>query len=418
MVEAKIFIVADTLAAAILAVGFLSAYLYDRRLAAFGWWTWFFALLGMSLATTVLDPNSHDVFRRVVTWSSLFGAAASGAMAMHSEGSLSSRPHFEIVSGAILLCSAGTVLVVLDAPHVTWIAVGPIPTLIIFLGTIWRILAKTALPLIDVITAVAVILGAALLTWRSYWMITLSGDLPSRVLDSLPHFSLPPTATGPVQLIMPVPIEKPLIMALLTILVLFAVAVSAILRAALTAIRTMRERSSTDSLSGLLNRGAFDEEAELAIHAAGHRPVTVVAFDIDHFKLVNDTGGHACGDRVIASLGSIIHEAIADGHIAGRIGGEEFAIVIPGGHLGTGRLLAEAIRTRLSACDFGPEIPWPITLSGGVAERAAHEPLHQLMARADKALYQAKQTGRDRIVIGNAPDRMPTDLALAQTQHG
>lgn len=418
MVEAEILIVADTLAAIILAVGFLVAYLYDRRLAAFGWWTLFFALIGVSLATTVIDPAAEVVWRKAVTWSALFGAAVVGALAMHHEGSIPTRPNFEIVAGAILLCSAGTTLVVLDAPYATWIAIGPIPTLFVALGVLWRILTKAAVPLIDLGTAGVVLLSTCLLGLRSYWLLTLDGAMQTGSFQPPPHFVIPPNAIGPVPLPGPVPIEKPLILALLTILFLLIIAVSAILRAALTAIRHMRERSSIDSLSGLRNRGAFDEAAETAIHAAGRRPVAVVLFDIDHFKLVNDTGGHACGDRVIAGLGSIIHEMITDGQIAGRIGGEEFAILLPGGNLGTARLLAETIRTRLSACDFSPDIPWPITLSGGVAERGGNEPLHLLMARADKALYQAKQTGRDRIVAAAALDQAPVEPNLAQTQHG
>ncbi len=418
MVDFEIFIVADTLAAIILAAGFLAAYLYDRRLATFGWWTWFFVLIAASLATTVLDPSSEVVWRKIATWSSLFGAVVIATLAMHREGSIPTRPHIEIIAGTILLFCAGIVLIAVDAPHTSWVAIGPIPTLIVTLGAAWRILAKTALPLIDIGTAISLIIAAALLGVRSYWMITLENSLRAKLFGDLPHFTVPPNAIGQMDLVVPSQIEKPLILALLTILVLLAIAVSAFLRAALDAIRSVRERSAIDSLSGLLNRGSFDEAAELAIQATGRRSIAVATFDIDHFKRVNDTGGHACGDRVIAGLGGIIRDAIADGQIAGRIGGEEFAVLIPGGHVSTARLLAEAIRTRLCTSDFGPEIPWQITLSGGVAERVENEPLHLLMARADKALYQAKQSGRDRIAIADTPDRAPTKLVLAQTQHG
>ena len=418
MVDFEIFIVADTLAAIILAVGFLAAYLYDRRLAAFRWWTWFFALIAVSLATTVLDPSSDVVWRKIATWSSLFGAIVIATLAMYREGSIPTRPNTEIIAGTILLFCAGIVLVAVDAPHASWAAIGPIPTLIVTLGAVWRMLARTALPLIDVITAAALVIAAALLGMRSYWMITLENSLHDEILGELVRFGIPPNAISPMDLAAPTAIEKPLIVALLTILVLLAIAVSAFLRAALDAIRSVREHSAIDSLSGLLNRGSFDEAAELAIQATGRRSIAVATFDIDHFKRVNDTGGHACGDRVINGLGGIIRDTIADGQIAGRIGGEEFAVLLPGGHLGAARLLAEAIRTRLSASDFGPEIPWQITLSGGIAERMENEPLHLLMARADKALYQAKQDGRDRIVSATTPDRTPTKMVLAQTQHG
>ena len=95
----------------------------------------------------------------------------------------------------------------------------------------------------------------------------------------------------------------------------------------------------------------------------------------------------------------MIREALSDHQIAGRIGGEEFAVILPGSNLGTARLFAEAVRTRFSACEFGPDIDWTVTVSGGVAARQDSEPLHALMARADQALYAAKRAGRDRVAM-------------------
>ncbi|MBU1175719.1 MAG: GGDEF domain-containing protein [Alphaproteobacteria bacterium] len=166
-----------------------------------------------------------------------------------------------------------------------------------------------------------------------------------------------------------------------------------------------RERALTDGLSGLLNTEGFVDGASLALAAAGGLPVSAIVFDIDAFAAVNRAGGPAAGDRVIAALGSIVAEAITDRHVAGRIGGEAFAVVLPGLDLGATRLFAEAVRIRFSACDFGEEVPWKLTVSAGAAERRPDEPLHAMVARADRALHAAKQAGRDRVFVAtDVPD--------------
>ena len=93
-------------------------------------------------------------------------------------------------------------------------------------------------------------------------------------------------------------------LSLVTILMLLTLAISTVMRAAVNAIQGVRERSATDTLSGLLNRASFDERAGAAAASALSGGLCVVAFDIDHFKQVNDTAGHATGDRVISALGS------------------------------------------------------------------------------------------------------------------
>ncbi|TIS06246.1 MAG: GGDEF domain-containing protein, partial [Mesorhizobium sp.] len=94
-------------------------------------------------------------------------------------------------------------------------------------------------------------------------------------------------------------------------------------------------KSETDTLSRLLNRGGFERHAELALRDAVRRgvPVALVIADLDHFKRINDSYGHACGDRVIETFAGLLREAAAEHHVAGRIGGEEFAIILPGTNL-------------------------------------------------------------------------------------
>ena len=168
----------------------------------------------------------------------------------------------------------------------------------------------------------------------------------------------------------------------------------------------MTSRSETDTLSGLLNRGGFTKHAQLALREAMRRgvPVALVIADIDHFKAINDSFGHASGDRVIEVFAGFLREAAADHHVAGRIGGEEFAILLPGTNLAAARLFAEGARSAFGSL---PILGLPpnrrCTASFGVAELAAGEKFDNLMRRADSALYQAKNGGRDCVRVASGP---------------
>ena len=139
--------------------------------------------------------------------------------------------------------------------------------------------------------------------------------------------------------------------------------------------------------------------------------MTLVISDLDHFKSINDSYGHASGDRVIEAFSQFIHESKAGHHIAGRIGGEEFAIILPGTHLAAARLFAEGARSAFSALPIeGLPASRRFTASFGVAELVAGEGIDQLMRRADAALYEAKKDGRDcvRIAAGSMVE-LPAD---------
>jgi diguanylate cyclase (GGDEF)-like protein len=168
----------------------------------------------------------------------------------------------------------------------------------------------------------------------------------------------------------------------------------------LDAMRDLRAESMTDLLSGLLNRRGFEEHGRKALaHTDGIGvPAVLLICDIDHFKSVNDRFGHACGDHVIAAFGRCLSDAAGAEHVTARIGGEEFAVVLTGANLKTGRLFAEAVRNACSTL-MVPEMPedYTVTASFGVAEKQAGEDLTSLMRRADAALYEAKRRGRDRV---------------------
>jgi diguanylate cyclase (GGDEF)-like protein len=179
------------------------------------------------------------------------------------------------------------------------------------------------------------------------------------------------------------------------------------------ALAEATSKSETDTLSRLFNRGGFERHADRAIRDAVRRgvPVALVIADLDYFKNINDTYGHACGDRVIEAFAGFLREAAADHHVAGRIGGEEFAIILPGTNLAAARLFAEGARNAFSALPIeGLPADHRCSASFGVAELAADEGFADLLRRADAALYEAKNAGRDcvRVSIGARRRHTPT----------
>jgi diguanylate cyclase (GGDEF)-like protein/PAS domain S-box-containing protein len=168
-------------------------------------------------------------------------------------------------------------------------------------------------------------------------------------------------------------------------------------------------QATTDTLTGVLNRGGFEEQARKAFATARRHkvPVSVIAVDLDHFKRINDTYGHGAGDAVLKHTAAALSGAIReDVDIIGRTGGEEFLIVLP--HIDTAgaMLLAERLRATIAASPArfeGVEGGIALTASFGVASIAQDDDSHEDMARrADTALYAAKRAGRDRVVASNA----------------
>lgn len=162
----------------------------------------------------------------------------------------------------------------------------------------------------------------------------------------------------------------------------------------------MTSRSETDMLSGVLNRRGFHEHGEraLAKAAAAGQAATLIAADLDHFKRINDSFGHAAGDAVIAHFARLLRDGADGTALVGRMGGEEFALLLIGADLARGRVLAETVRQRFR-CDRAPDlgVEGPLSASFGVAQQGAGESLAQLEERADAALYRAKEEGRDQV---------------------
>jgi diguanylate cyclase (GGDEF)-like protein len=166
----------------------------------------------------------------------------------------------------------------------------------------------------------------------------------------------------------------------------------------------LAEQARTDDLTGLANRRAFVEalDREYARYRRYRRPLSLLAIDVDHFKLVNDTWGHAAGDAALRRLANMLTANVRSFDVVGRIGGEEFAVLMP--DCGARQAASRADILRAAVHNGAPTWEHPITVSIGVATipDGASTP-EQLHDAADGALYRAKGAGRDRVEA--APDR-------------
>lgn len=161
----------------------------------------------------------------------------------------------------------------------------------------------------------------------------------------------------------------------------------------------LAKQARVDFLTGIYNRRMFDQmlEAELARLARHDSMLSLIMFDIDHFKKVNDNLGHAGGDLVLQKIAELVSGRIRSHDIFCRWGGEEFIILLPANSLFQAAALAEILCTLISQYDFKNGMQ--ITSSFGVAEYQHKETPHSFVKRADTALYRAKQQGRNQVVI-------------------
>jgi diguanylate cyclase (GGDEF)-like protein len=158
--------------------------------------------------------------------------------------------------------------------------------------------------------------------------------------------------------------------------------------------------ATVDPMTGLSNRRHFLALADAAVSASGsgHRPLSAIMIDIDHFKRVNDSYGHRVGDRVIEEVGARLRSAMREGDIVGRYGGEEFALLVPAG-AGSAKDVADRLLELVRGEPIEtPAGPLHITVSVGVAHQGVVHDLATLLERADQALYQAKRKGRNQVV--------------------
>ncbi|MHA6687978.1 GGDEF domain-containing protein [Mesorhizobium sp. A556] len=207
------------------------------------------------------------------------------------------------------------------------------------------------------------------------------------------------------------------------------IALTLLTAAALDMMGILKMESHTDPLSKLLNRRGFEERAAQLLDRCANAklPAALVLADLDHFKAVNDVHGHAAGDRVIMDFADKLRTAAGSRGVAGRIGGEEFAVLLPLTDLGAARLFAEAVRTLFSTDRVEGLRGIRLTASFGVAARSDEEGLAPMLRRADEALYQAKQSGRDSVRLSyqrpamaffTSKPQAPPDDGTGMAPHG
>ncbi|MBL4607028.1 MAG: GGDEF domain-containing protein [Pseudomonadales bacterium] len=163
----------------------------------------------------------------------------------------------------------------------------------------------------------------------------------------------------------------------------------------------MSEKAVRDELTGLYNRHQFAEtiHSYMAIMDAPGSPLGIMMIDVDYFKEVNDTHGHLAGDEILRSFKNIPENCLRDTDFLARYGGEEFVVLLPNTDPPTLKLVAERVRTFVATQTFDDiQKGFGVTVSIGLTHYRGRETAENFIMRADKALYQAKEEGRNRVL--------------------
>ena len=235
------------------------------------------------------------------------------------------------------------------------------------------------------------------LRWRSLLLgclltsaaFTLARGMLGAFTDQYPSFRTP----HPVNLAAAVATNVSLVLGTVALLVAWRA----------EAEQNLRTLAMTDGLTGLLNQRSFTQQsASLLAHAARHQlPVTALMLDVDHFKQINDTRGHEAGDRALQLFARLLGDTCRSGDLIGRLGGEEFGVLLLHNSAPAGMAFDRRLRRRLHAASVA-ELGFALDYSAGLATPELGETdLAALMARADRALYEAKAAGRGRLVAAS-----------------
>jgi len=160
--------------------------------------------------------------------------------------------------------------------------------------------------------------------------------------------------------------------------------------------------ANTDSLTSVATRRSFYENGEEMLRESQRtdEPLAAILFDIDGFKQINDTFGHGPGDDVLRAFGKAATQTLRSSDLVGRLGGEEFGVLLPGASIGAAYVAAERIRKAFAnACREIGDLTINATVSAGIAQAHAQMSLEELLQAADLALYRAKMHGRDRVEV-------------------
>lgn len=170
-------------------------------------------------------------------------------------------------------------------------------------------------------------------------------------------------------------------------------------------MRKLRQQATTDQLTGLGNRRWLTERIAIEQTRAEREktPISVVLFDLDHFKNINDSHGHDVGDKVLMAVGEVIRDNLRRYDLAARIGGEEFCLVLPKTRANEAAAIAERFRTQFEKLWIEPLRRGRVTASFGVYEATPADSMQAMLLQADRALYRAKETGRNRVQSAGWP---------------
>lgn len=174
------------------------------------------------------------------------------------------------------------------------------------------------------------------------------------------------------------------------------------------ALEAERHKSHHDNLTGLYNRAAYAERSfhEIRRFKRYHRPLSLAVCDIDLFKAVNDKFGHQIGDKILKIVAKILQDRLRNVDFIARLGGEEFVIIMPETKVRQGKVVLEKIRRSLEKMPFKTKgESFIITVSFGITELTAGDTMDSAFERADRALYEAKSSGRNRTCIEEAKDK-------------
>ncbi len=179
--------------------------------------------------------------------------------------------------------------------------------------------------------------------------------------------------------------------------------------------RKLQLQAATDTLTGLLNRTILYQSLEQAIAQNKRKGIamTIITFDIDHFKSINDSYGHDVGDEVLQSLGALLKQKIRRTDKVFRLGGEEFMVILFDTDLEEGYLAAENLREIISSTSFIRQRQHQVTVSLGVATLLPDESLTNWVKRCDEYLYVAKSTGRNKVVYRNSVNGFEPSVDIA-----
>ncbi|MBD8892546.1 GGDEF domain-containing protein [Roseibium litorale] len=184
----------------------------------------------------------------------------------------------------------------------------------------------------------------------------------------------------------------------LSAVLMVAIGLTLLAKLVLEIMAAQRMESEIDILSGLLNRRGFDRRVEGLFAVSRDGQHAIILCDLDHFKQINDTHGHHAGDAVIEAFGARVRLCVPDGAFAGRLGGEEFALFLPRTSVDVAVQIAQRLRLEtMSLRDLPPSIA--VTASFGVASVSSEAGLAEAYRQADQALYRAKNSGRNRVMI-------------------